>query len=520
MTFPPGTHAMWMRYWLASGGIHPDKDVSLITIPPPQMVANMKVDKMDGFCVGEPWNNRAIEDGIGFTAVTTQQMWKDHPEKVCAFTEEFATKNPKTVKAVLKALHLASVRPRQDGEPAEVRRRSSPGRPTSTARRRPSSSGCMGKYEYGDGRVEQDPNYMIFSDRDRNYPHQIYGKWWLTQFRRWGMVKGAPDYTGIPKRVLRARHLPRGDEGDGRHDAASPRRQTITLFDGTFDGKRPGASTRSRSFNRVPQPMAVDDGVALIAWKRLSVTNLLLPLVGIGLALLVWWGASLKVADLPSPLRTWEESKLYILEPLAKRGEMDQGIALLAYYSLMRVARGFLLGIAIATPLGFLLGVSPMLTRMFDPLMQVMRPISPLAWLPLGLVLFQKSEPAALFAIAVCSMWPTVINTMMGVRAIPQDYWNVAKVLRLSRTTTFLKIIVPATLPYMFTGYRLSLGIAWLVIVASEMLTGTPGVGGFLWQEYNSLIYAHILLAIITIGVVGFVLDRLMGLAEAKLRAV
>ena len=137
--------------------------------------------------------------------------------------------------------------------------------------------------------------------------------------------------------------------------------------------------------------------------------------------------------DLPSPLRTWEESKLYILEPFAKRGEMDQGIGLLAYYSLVRVAKGFLLGIAIATPLGFLLGVSPTLTRMFDPVMQVLRPISPLAWLPLGLILFQKSEPAALFAIAVCSMWPTVINTMAGVRAIPQDYWNVAKVLRLSR---------------------------------------------------------------------------------------
>jgi nitrate/nitrite transport system permease protein len=246
----------------------------------------------------------------------------------------------------------------------------------------------------------------------------------------------------------------------------------------------------------------------------------LLPLVGVGLALLVWWGASMKVADLPSPVRTWEESKLYILEPFAKRGEADQGIALLAYYSLIRVGQGFLLGAAIGTPLGFLLGVSPLLTRMFDPLMQVMRPISPLAWLPLGLVLFRKSEPAALFAIAICSMWPTIINTMMGVRAIPQDYWNVAKVLRLSKTTTFLKIIVPATLPYMFTGYRLSLGIAWLVIVASEMLTGTPGVGGFLWQEYNSLIYAHILLAILTIGIIGFILDRLMGLAEEKLRAV
>ena len=249
------------------------------------------------------------------------------------------------------------------------------------------------------------------------------------------------------------------------------------------------------------------------------ILHLLLPLGGIGLAVLAWWAASLYVPDLPSPVRTWDESKLYILEPLAKRGEMDQGIVLLACYSLVRVTKGFLLGILLATPIGFLLGTSPALTRMFDPIMQVLRPISPLAWLPLGLVIFQKSEPAALFAIAICSMWPTVINTMMGVRAIPQDYWNVAKVLRLSRTTTFTKIMLPATMPYIFAGYRLSLGIAWLVIVASEMLTGTPGVGGFLWQEYNSLVYAHILLAIITIGVIGFGLDRLMGVAERKLRA-
>ena len=157
--------------------------------------------------------------------------------------------------------------------------------------------------------------------------------------------------------------------------------------------------------------------------------NSLLPLVGIGLAVAAWWAASLYVTDLPSPARTWEESKLYLLEPWAKRGEMDQGMARLAYYSLIRVAQGFFLGILIGTPLGFLLGASTTAHRMFDPVIQVLRPISPLAWLPLGLVLFQKSEPAALFAIAVCSMWPTVLNTMAGVRAIPQDYWNVAKVL-------------------------------------------------------------------------------------------
>jgi nitrate/nitrite transport system permease protein len=245
-----------------------------------------------------------------------------------------------------------------------------------------------------------------------------------------------------------------------------------------------------------------------------------LPASGLVMFALLWGVASLYVKDLPSPLRTWQESKLYLLQPFQKRGEMDQGIALLASYSLLRVAKGFLLGAVIATPLGLLLGLSRTLNRMFDPVIQILRPISPLAWLPLGLVLFRKSEPAAMFAIAVCSMWPTVINGAAGVKAIPQDYWNVAKVLRLSRFTTFTKIVIPATLPYLFTGYRLSLGIAWLVIVASEMLTGTPGVGGFLWQEYNSLIYAHILLAILTIGVVGFTLDRLMGLAESRLRAI
>jgi nitrate/nitrite transport system permease protein len=250
--------------------------------------------------------------------------------------------------------------------------------------------------------------------------------------------------------------------------------------------------------------------------KRL--VHMLLPLSGIAMVGLIWLAASQSITDLPSPLRTWDESKLYLLKPFEKRGEMDQGIVRLASYSLLRVAKGFLLGILLGTPLGLLLGVSKTLHRMFDPVIQILRPISPLAWLPLGLVIFRKSEPAAMFAIAICSMWPTVINSAAGVRAIPQDYWNVAKVLRLSRVTTFIKIVIPATLPYIFTGYRLSLGIAWLVIVASEMLTGTPGVGGFLWQEYNSLIYAHILLAIVTIGVIGFALDRLMGMAEARLR--
>src|SRR5204863_680496 len=184
MTFPPGTHAMWLRYWLGSGGINPDKDVNLITIPPPQMVANMKVDKMDGFCVGEPWNARAIADKIGYTVVTTQQMWKDHPEKVCAFTEEFATKNPKTVKAILKALHLAS------GYIDKMENRPNVAKVVSQATyincpEETILARLQGKYDYGDGRpVEQDPNYMIFNERECNYPLKTFGYWWLSQFRR------------------------------------------------------------------------------------------------------------------------------------------------------------------------------------------------------------------------------------------------------------------------------------------------------------------------------------------------
>jgi len=255
--------------------------------------------------------------------------------------------------------------------------------------------------------------------------------------------------------------------------------------------------------------------------RRFDPFPYLLPLVGIGLVLLIWTFLSHTVApDLPSPLKTWDESKDYVLRPFFKDGEMNQGIGRFAVLSLVRVAKGFLVAIIGGTLLGYLLGLSVSFYQALDPVIQVLRPISPLAWLPLGLVIFRQSEPAAVFTIAICAMWPTVINTAVGVRSIPQDYLNVGRVLRLSRAKMLRKVIIPATLPYIFTGWRLSLGIAWLVIVASEMLTGAPGIGGFLWQEYNSLVYSHILLSIITIGLIGFLLDRLMGVVERRFRVV
>src|SRR5438093_3224013 len=234
MTFPPGTHAMWIRYWLASGGIHPDKDVSLITIPPAQMVANMKVGKMDGFCVGEPWNARAIADGIGFTAITTQQLWRDHPEKVLAFTEEFAAKNPKTVRATMRAVLEAS----QWIDKLENRAR------MAEVVSQPQYINCpkeiiygrlLGDYDYGDGRKEKDKYYMTFFDRHANFPLRSHGVWWLSQFRRWGMAKEPPDYKSLVERVHRPDIFREVAQEMG---VETPREdmKKETLFDGvTFD---------------------------------------------------------------------------------------------------------------------------------------------------------------------------------------------------------------------------------------------------------------------------------------------
>jgi nitrate/nitrite transport system permease protein len=276
--------------------------------------------------------------------------------------------------------------------------------------------------------------------------------------------------------------------------------------------------------------------------KKIQWDALLMPLVGLVLTLLAWQLVSGHVTpqtqpdgtveevksgliqDLPGPFQTWEKTKKYIVEPFAKREELDQGVLRFTWYSLVIVAKGYAIALILGTPLGFVLGLSKNFSKMFDPIIQVLRPVSPLAWMPLGVVIFANSgksanELAALFTIAVCAMWPTVLNTAVGVRAIPQDYLNVARVLKLSRTKTLFRIMIPATLPYMFTGYRLSLGIAWLVIVAVEMLTGRIGIGNFLWNEYNNGLYTSIVLCILTIGLVGYVLDRGMSLLERRFKS-
>src|SRR5438034_1001152 len=209
--------------------------------------------------------------------------------------------------------------------------------------------------------------------------------------------------------------------------------------------------------------------------SRIALRSVLLPVLGVIGVLVIWTVMSETVTrELPSPLRTWQESRRYVLEPFFKDGEMNQGIGRLAFYSLLRVGKGFLLAVAIGTPLGFLLGLSRAFHQSFDPIVQFLRPISPLAWLPLGLVIFQKSEPAAIFTIALCAMWPTVINTAVGVRSISPDHLNVGRVLKLSRAKMLTTIVVPASLPYVFTGYWRS-GRTTLISLIAGLLTPDCG---------------------------------------------
>ncbi|NLU16673.1 MAG: nitrate ABC transporter permease [Serratia liquefaciens] len=237
--------------------------------------------------------------------------------------------------------------------------------------------------------------------------------------------------------------------------------------------------------------------------------------LGLVLTLVVWQVAALNSKGFPTPWATWQAALVLFADPFYSAGPNDQGIGWNVLASLQRVAVGFGLAALVGIPAGFLLGRFAFLANMLNPIISLLRPVSPLAWLPIGLLLFQRAEPASTWTIFICSIWPMILNTAEGVTRIPQDYLNVARVLKLSEWTVMRKILLPAVLPYVLTGVRLSIGIAWLVIVAAEMLTGGVGIGFWIWNEWNNLNVENIIIAIVVIGVVGLLLEQgLMLLAK------
>lgn len=242
--------------------------------------------------------------------------------------------------------------------------------------------------------------------------------------------------------------------------------------------------------------------------------NIIFPALGIFIVLIIWsitaWLTTQNdyPSELPGVSKTIQDSLPYLQNFFSTR-KGDEGIFILTALSLGRVAVGFIIATLIAVPLGFLVGTSPQASKMIMPLVQVGKPISPLAWLPVGITIFPGGQNVpAIFVIVITSLWATLINTALGVKSIPQDYWNVSKVLDLPRWKVVTEIMIPSTLPYIFTGMRLSLGTAWLVIVAAEMLTGGTGIGFFVWDVYNTGDISLVILSLIIIGIVGLLLDQ------------
>jgi nitrate/nitrite transport system permease protein len=232
------------------------------------------------------------------------------------------------------------------------------------------------------------------------------------------------------------------------------------------------------------------------------------PLLGLGLLVLVWHLiASSSGSGIPKPAETWAQAVQVFSDPFYSNGPNDQGIGWNVLQSLQRVGIGFGLAALVGIPAGFAIGRFEFLSRMFNPLISLLRPVSPLAWLPIGLLVFKGANPAAIWTIFICSIWPMVINTAVGVQRVPQDYMNVARVLNLSEWKIFTRILFPAVLPYLLTGVRLAVGTAWLVIVAAEMLTGGVGIGFWVWDEWNNLNVSSIIIAIFVIGIVGLLLE-------------
>ena len=233
------------------------------------------------------------------------------------------------------------------------------------------------------------------------------------------------------------------------------------------------------------------------------------PLLGMALFIFVW-AMIAQFSGLPGPLKTWGSALSLFSDPFYQKGPNDQGIGWNILNSLERVGLGFGAAAIVGIPLGFLIGRFNYLNRMAAPIISLLRPVSPLAWLPIGLYLFNQAQPAAIWVIFISSIWPMVLNTAIGVTKVPQDYLNIARVLNLSEWKVFTKILFPAALPYLLTGVRLSIGVAWLVIVAAEMLTGGVGLGFWVWDEWNNLNVEHIIIAIFIVGIVGLALEQML----------
>jgi nitrate/nitrite transport system permease protein len=242
------------------------------------------------------------------------------------------------------------------------------------------------------------------------------------------------------------------------------------------------------------------------------------PMITVLVLLTIWQLFTLSPeANLPGPIKVVQQTWELIINPFFDKGGSNKGLFWQIWASLQRVMQGFALAAVVGVSIGIVVGTSELLFDAFDPIFQVLRTIPPLAWLPISLAAFQQSNPSAIFVIFITSIWPIIINTITGVQQIPQDYVNVSKVLQLSRKEYFLEVVFPATVPYIFTGLRIGVGLSWLAIVAAEMLIGGVGIGFFIWDAWNAANISQIIIALLYVGLVGLMLDKIIAFVATRI---
>ncbi len=277
--------------------------------------------------------------------------------------------------------------------------------------------------------------------------------------------------------------------------------------DALVSGSPPVKLSVVKTDNATPVPVKTESKPWAERGKALA-EYLVPPMIGLLLLIAVWSLIAAQSSGLPGPIVTFKAALVLFSDPFYVNGPNDQGIGWNIVASLKRVGIGFGMAALVGIPMGFMIGRYEFLNRMTAPVISLLRPVSPLAWLPIGLLVFKAANPAAIWVIFISAIWPMIINTAVGVSKVPQDYMNVAKVLNLNEWKILTKILIPSTLPYVLTGVRLSIGIAWLVIVAAEMLTGGVGIGFWVWDEWNNLVVEHIIIAIFVVGIVGLLLEQ------------
>ena len=535
--FDYSMHNYLLRYYLAEHGVDPDTDVQLRSVPPPEMVANLRADNIDGFLAPDNICQRAIYDGVGFLHILSKEIWDGHPCCSFAASREFITTSPNSFAALTRAIVDATAYASKAENRKQIAEAIAPANylnaPVTVL-----EQVLTGTYADGLGGVKTDPKRVDFDP----FPWQSFAVWMLTQMKRWGQINGEVDYKSVAEQVYLATDMRKVMAEMGLTPPA-------TLLQILF---RHGQAVRSGEARGLSQQLQDQEGIVRSA--EYESDSLFSPgarggegqddeflsslsrsdRIGRAVPGIYWclahrharhfgcrkydpgicevdgaFGDAGQIGDARSDRRR-REIMGAPKRPFYDNGPNDKGLGIQLGYSIARVGLGYFLAVIVAIPLGFLIGMSPLINRALDPFIQILKPISPLAWMPLALYTIKDSGLSAIFVIFICSVWPMLLNTAFGVASVRKEWINVARTLEVGTVRRAFTVILPAAAPTILTGMRISIGIAWLVIVAAEMLVGGTGIGYFVWNEWNNLSITNVIIAILLIGVVGMLLDQIL----------